>query len=193
MPGWIVPSQLDALGVGAPPRTEGDWFFRALERWRAGDPEGAFEDLGRAIEADPERVPPHMQRILLGNQLLRAEEVLASVGPLRARGVWFQGMDDAEARALSQLGRHAEAVAVLERYIGTHPDDVIAHYNAGCYAALASAGAGTAAEREPWRVAALGALARAVALDPASGPDAVADPDFASLLDDPEFRSLTAG
>jgi uncharacterized Ntn-hydrolase superfamily protein len=83
------------------------------------------------------------------------------------------------ASARHEPGRYADGVTILAEALEQRGEDPVLLYNLACFETLAG-------DTE----AALGHLARALALDPGLRQGAAADPDFAALADDERFRAL---
>lgn len=82
---------------------------------------------------------------------------------------------------LTQLGRYAEGLAVDSRLVELAPEDSTARYNLACSLALLGR-----------REEALVQLELAVRCGYDDAAHLAADPDFASLRDDPQFQALLA-
>lgn len=83
------------------------------------------------------------------------------------------------ATAFHAPGRHAEGAALLAKALARYGEDPALLYDLACFESLAGDAPG-----------ALAHLRRAVELDPGLRESALADPDFAALRGDGEFRSL---
>jgi len=83
------------------------------------------------------------------------------------------------AQVLTELGRHAEALALDRRLVRLMPEEPTNHYNLACSLALVG-------ERE----AALAALERAAKLGYLDSAHLASDEHLASLRDEPRFRAL---
>jgi uncharacterized Ntn-hydrolase superfamily protein len=83
------------------------------------------------------------------------------------------------ASARHEPGRYADGVTILAKALEQRGEDPVLLYDLACFETLAG-------DTE----AALGHLARALALDPGLRQGAAADPDFAALADDERFRAL---
>ena len=86
---------------------------------------------------------------------------------------WYFRADAALTR-----GDSAEALAIMDEGLATHPDNASMNYNTACYACLAGDG-----ER------AVGLLSRALELDPALAKWVENDADLAPILDDARVRA----
>ncbi len=133
---------------------------RAMLRAAAGDLEGALVDVETAVRSDPSDITLHERcgRLALGcGRPQRAVEAYAFARRITVEAGELPDVEHlgGEALALGQLGRHADALALLDQALSIAPDDPTLSCNRGWMRHLAG--------RD---LDALVDLDRAIAIDP---------------------------
>ncbi|HEY0137574.1 MAG TPA: tetratricopeptide repeat protein, partial [Nannocystis sp.] len=191
------------------------WQQLAQALLAAADPNEALLAVDRALAIQPGLAAAHFERGLV---VVHVDPGAAAEAFARAAELGHQPLQARtnHATCLAMIGRRDEALQILERLTGEHPEfaegwyslglaqlklgrlDLAAHTlgraidlapehaNAHYARACAHALAGAAAP-------AITDIARAVAIDPDLRAAIRDDADFAAITDDPEFLRLTAG
>jgi tetratricopeptide (TPR) repeat protein len=108
---------------------------RALSLLSSRKIEQALDDLGEALELDPEYVPVRMTRSMVYAELGRPEEALADLDEVVRLAPESVGGHTNRGNVLARLGRHEEALASYSTALGLNPQDATAYFNrANCWA-----------------------------------------------------------
>jgi uncharacterized Ntn-hydrolase superfamily protein len=135
----------------------------ALVVERVGAAAESREGIDRVVDL---RVDDHPEPIA---ELRRLWEIQQRWDALRRASGFYRALD------------YERGIEVLEQALDRYPDDATILYDLACYESLAGR-----------QEAAVGHVARAIALEPGYREAAAADEDFATLRHDPAFRAATA-
>jgi tetratricopeptide (TPR) repeat protein len=142
-------------------------------------PDRALDLLGPML-ASPEARPAALAlRIRAYARLGRFADALPDLEELRTRAPQENWIDVTEAWCKKRTGDLAGAIACLERVVARDPKSDIAHFNLGCYLALAG-------ERDR----AIDEVTLACGIEDECRDFARDDPDLDGLRTDPRFRVL---
>ncbi len=109
---------------------------RSILRASTNDIEGAFADAEAAVALDPYDITLHDRSGRLALALGRNERAAEAYAAARRIAIESGELPDAEhlageALAVGQLGRHGDALALMERALAISPDDPTLHCNRG--------------------------------------------------------------
>lgn len=194
------------------------WQQLAQALHAADDNSEALTAVNRALDLDPDHGPAHFTHGLVA---VHTDPLAAAFGFRRAAELGHQPLQATTNRAtcLAMIGRREEALQILERLTGDHPEFAEGWYSLGLArvklghhsAAIVALGRAItldpdhanahyaracahALQAEPNHAAslALADIARAVAIEPGLRAAIRDDADFDALADHPEFQRLTA-